>query len=75
MLQRAVLVNSVSCREAMLLGRIMEEAEEAIYVILSLSLSLLFLFYCTLMFCPSFLFLSLTVTLLVSLSCDTWPNL
>lgn len=39
-LQRAVLVNSVSCREAMLLGRIMEEAEEAIYVILSLSLSL-----------------------------------
>lgn len=29
MLQRAVLVNSVSCREAMLLGRIMEEEEEA----------------------------------------------
>lgn len=27
MLQRAVLVNSVSCREAMLLGRIMEEEE------------------------------------------------
>lgn len=28
MLQRVVLVNSVSCREAMLLGRIMEEEEE-----------------------------------------------
>ena len=28
MLQRVVLVNSVSCREAMLLWRIMEEEEE-----------------------------------------------
>lgn len=50
MLQRAVLVNSVLCREAMLLGRIMEEEEavrekkqgrvgrerQAIYVIISL---------------------------------------
>lgn len=85
-LQRAVLVNSVLCREAMLLGRIMEEEEEEarekkqgwkggeagnlrnhLSLLLSLSLcapSLLFLFYCTLMFCPSFPFLSLTVTLL-----------
>lgn len=29
MLQRAALVNSVLCREAMLLGRIMEEEEAA----------------------------------------------